>query len=54
MCQGLPSYLLGAGRQVFCSYSVYSQGASAGGGRGGMGGFPREKTLEVAFEEMIR
>ena len=53
MCQGLPRYLLGAGRQVFCLYSVCPQEASDGGGSGGMGGFPKEKTPEVAFEEMI-
>ena len=53
MCQGLPRYLLGAGRQVFCLYSVCFQGASGGGGSRGMGGFPKEKTLEVDFEEMI-
>ena len=53
MYQGLPRYPLGAGRQVFCLYSVCCQGASGGGGSGGMGGFPKEKTLEGTFEKMI-
>lgn len=54
MSQGLPRHLLGAGTQFSGDTVSTLKEPVMQEEAGGMGGFSKEKTLEVGFEEMIR